>query len=321
MRLDRFRVQHFQSIVDTGEVIADDRLTILVGANESGKSALLKALWHFNGENNFNDADISTLSGIRDALTTNSVSRADVPVVTLFLTLSEDDLIAAGLAGDPAAPRHLKVVKTLDNEYKVTSLDPAPTVAPTGREKLHKLIAELKDKINKIYRGRIKRKFISDSFAWVERSEGENTRENLVLFPEWAHRVWDQLKTGDWIQVTKFAPDPYGRNTRALNAGLAVDVAPILAVLDQLSAALTASPPDAASAARTLQQLTADIPQDHPLRDYLTTETIAELSGSYSPEFASRKRCQPAEGPRGEVGTPHEAPERTLVGRGSIPNI
>ncbi len=47
MRLKRFRVEMFRSIIDSGWVEIDDMATV-VGKNESGKTSLLKALWKFN---------------------------------------------------------------------------------------------------------------------------------------------------------------------------------------------------------------------------------------------------------------------------------
>lgn len=47
LRMTRFRVQNFRNIDDSGWVPAE-RVTALVGRNESGKTALLKALHKFN---------------------------------------------------------------------------------------------------------------------------------------------------------------------------------------------------------------------------------------------------------------------------------
>ena len=47
MKLDRFRVKHFRSVMDSGWISCDD-VTTLVGINESGKSNILLALWKLN---------------------------------------------------------------------------------------------------------------------------------------------------------------------------------------------------------------------------------------------------------------------------------
>ena len=48
MRLVKARVQNYRSIVDTGEFEIDQIKTVMVGINEAGKSAILKALHSIN---------------------------------------------------------------------------------------------------------------------------------------------------------------------------------------------------------------------------------------------------------------------------------
>ena len=47
MRLQKFRVTHFRSVLDSGWISCDN-ITTLVGINESGKSNILLALWKLN---------------------------------------------------------------------------------------------------------------------------------------------------------------------------------------------------------------------------------------------------------------------------------
>lgn len=48
MKLLKFRIQNYKSIVDSGECYFSDRLTILAGKNESGKTSVLEALEDFH---------------------------------------------------------------------------------------------------------------------------------------------------------------------------------------------------------------------------------------------------------------------------------
>ena len=48
MKLTKFRIQNFKSIIDSGYCTFASDLTILVGKNESGKTATLEALKYFN---------------------------------------------------------------------------------------------------------------------------------------------------------------------------------------------------------------------------------------------------------------------------------
>ena len=45
MKLKSFQIKNYKVIDDTGPVDVDSNLTALVGRNESGKTAILKALW------------------------------------------------------------------------------------------------------------------------------------------------------------------------------------------------------------------------------------------------------------------------------------
>ena len=48
MRLQSFEVQRFRNILDSGPIPVDDHVTCLVGKNESGKTAVLHALYRLN---------------------------------------------------------------------------------------------------------------------------------------------------------------------------------------------------------------------------------------------------------------------------------
>ncbi len=48
MKIKKFRIKNYKSIVDSGDCYADDKLTIFAGKNESGKTSILEALEDFN---------------------------------------------------------------------------------------------------------------------------------------------------------------------------------------------------------------------------------------------------------------------------------
>jgi hypothetical protein len=48
MRLKAFRVKNYKTIEDSGRVEIDTNVSCLMGKNESGKSAVMQALWKFN---------------------------------------------------------------------------------------------------------------------------------------------------------------------------------------------------------------------------------------------------------------------------------
>lgn len=63
MRIDKIRIQNFQCIRGSGDVIPDEHITILIGENESGKSVILRGLSSFNKDECFKDVDVSTIAG------------------------------------------------------------------------------------------------------------------------------------------------------------------------------------------------------------------------------------------------------------------
>ncbi len=70
MKLKRFRVSHFRSVIDSGWVYCDD-VTTLVGVNESGKSNILLALWKLHPARGgkidpLHDLPVTQLSDLRE---------------------------------------------------------------------------------------------------------------------------------------------------------------------------------------------------------------------------------------------------------------
>jgi len=47
MRIKKVRIRNFRSIIDTGEISLDEKITLLLGKNEQGKTNFLKALESF----------------------------------------------------------------------------------------------------------------------------------------------------------------------------------------------------------------------------------------------------------------------------------
>lgn len=70
MKLQRFKVTNFRSVIDSGWIYCDE-VTTLVGVNESGKSNILLALWKLNPVTGGNidilhDMPVSKLAELRD---------------------------------------------------------------------------------------------------------------------------------------------------------------------------------------------------------------------------------------------------------------
>ena len=93
MRLARARVQNYRSVKDSGWFEIDHDKTILVGPNEAGKTALLRAIEHVSP-----GPLVKPFDPLRDfprsdywRIQSGEVDPASVPVVTAEFTLSPDD--------------------------------------------------------------------------------------------------------------------------------------------------------------------------------------------------------------------------------------
>lgn len=64
MKLKKFRIHHYKSIIDSGDCPLSSDFTILIGKNESGKTSLLEALRDFDREQPSIADDAFPLSGI-----------------------------------------------------------------------------------------------------------------------------------------------------------------------------------------------------------------------------------------------------------------
>src|SRR5947207_835028 len=104
MKVEKVKIRNFRCISDSGEIVVDDHLTVLVGPNESGKTAILEALKCFNRGENFEQADVSTLT-VYDKLFSKDFDRALVPMVTVCAQLEPAELAQLGIAYTSTEPR------------------------------------------------------------------------------------------------------------------------------------------------------------------------------------------------------------------------
>lgn len=93
MLLTQFRVRDYRSVHDSGEVAVEPGKTLLVGVNEAGKTALLRALQQVKAP-----ADVEKFSALRDyprsrytEVQRGDTDAADVVVVEARFSLSEAD--------------------------------------------------------------------------------------------------------------------------------------------------------------------------------------------------------------------------------------
>jgi len=291
MKVEAVRIENFQCVRDSGIIAFDDHITVLVGQNESGKSAIFKALSHFNRGEVFEDVDVSTLSSIRRQLDSGTLSRENVEMVAIWFALEDQEKRQLALPRRLEEMPRLKIVKMLDNSYHVLTADGAPLSKVLINETIGGLITYLEDvqaKVRSIYCGRVKSKMSPDSSVFLERHKGEGKKDNLLLHSRYAKGIWNKIRAGDWLQVTKIAPDPLGNNPIALNAGLYFDLD---VLLSKLIEAIKKQPKKAQTAFKKFKRGLNQLPEDHPLRDYIGSEALARLEAlcDISPDSISTR--------------------------------
>lgn len=90
MRLKAFEVKNYKTIQDSGLVEIETNVSCLLGKNESGKSAVMQALWKFN---NVAAAKYDRLFDL-PAEDYTSLRNTDPDVVALEFVLEKDDKTA-----------------------------------------------------------------------------------------------------------------------------------------------------------------------------------------------------------------------------------
>jgi predicted ATP-dependent endonuclease of OLD family len=100
MLLKQFRVTTFQGVLDCGPVEVDD-ITCLVGKNEAGKTALLKALYRLNPirteDANFNVTDDYPRSEVNDYEDSIHNGKPHAPVIEARYELEADEVAAVAV--------------------------------------------------------------------------------------------------------------------------------------------------------------------------------------------------------------------------------
>lgn len=272
MQVDNIRVQNFRCIRDSGELPLTPDLTILIGENESGKTALLDALLCFNLGAAFSTQDLSTMSPIRESVLSEEIRRDTVDMVTVAVSISREEREQFSIPASVLTNDILRITKRLDNSYVIKGANGTPLSELYASIKSNRLLAEIRGirrQLQSVYQGYIVRKYPMDQFVFLRRSESDQESADLILFRNDAGDLWDDLQQGDIVQVTHRAPDPYGRNARAMNAGKYVTFE------EELSAVESAAPPEGPEFAEALTVLLdriGEIPSNHPLRSIYSDE-------------------------------------------------
>ena len=278
MQIDNIRVQNFRCIRDSGEVPLTPDLTILIGENESGKTALLDALTCFNLGNAFSTPDLSTMSPIRESVLSEVIGKDTIDMVTVAVKISAEEREQLSIPANVLSGDTLRITKRLDNSYVIKGANGTPLFELYASIKSNRLLAEIRSirrQLESVYQGYIVRKYPTDQFVFLRRSENDPESGDLILFHSDVADLWEDLQQGDLVQVTHRAPDPYGRKARAMNAGKYVTFE------EELNAVESSASSEGAEFAEALTVLLArmqEVPANHPLRSIYSDDVRALLA-------------------------------------------
>ena len=125
MRLTHGRVQNFRSIVDSGRVEFDDRVTVLVGKNEQGKTSFLRGLASLEATEAYQPKDLP--HHLRPAL--DEKAPAEIPIVSVWLSIDTKDRDhLRHIVGDIDEGAQIRITKSYDGrrQYFLVSNGEAP---------------------------------------------------------------------------------------------------------------------------------------------------------------------------------------------------
>jgi energy-coupling factor transporter ATP-binding protein EcfA2 len=118
MKLTSVRVQHFRSIVDSELVPLSDRVTVLVGKNEQGKTTFLRALASLNQKNRYSASDLP--NHLRADL--EEKPAAKIPIIQAWLSPDMDERnILSQILSDAAQTEEFCVTRFYDGHYSYKS--------------------------------------------------------------------------------------------------------------------------------------------------------------------------------------------------------
>lgn len=122
MRIEKFRIQNYKSILDSGEVTLDPEVTTLLGKNESGKTNVLEALKSFEDDHEYKKEELCLHSDVLDLVDSTSEEEQDIVILTIWFNIEKEDKPKLGdMHPQIAKMKTLKCTKLFDNTCSLDS--------------------------------------------------------------------------------------------------------------------------------------------------------------------------------------------------------
>lgn len=143
MDLEAFRVQNYKRIEDTGWITCGD-LTVLVGKNESGKSAVLRGL------SKIQPSDGEDYDGLREFPRhryTDEFESEDWAVASIRLCLDDDDRTELADITPVVADVRVAEVTRYYSGRRTVGFEPAPGIKPVSKKAVQDAAAEAREQL------------------------------------------------------------------------------------------------------------------------------------------------------------------------------
>lgn len=131
MRIESATVKNFRCVVDSGSFEVEADKTVLVGINEAGKTALLKALQHVSPTDDVKNIDwlFDAPAAMVDDIRRGNLDPANLAVAEVVMCPEPKNLVGLKLP-EGAEDIRLEITAWLDNKrtYRVTGLPKAPAI-------------------------------------------------------------------------------------------------------------------------------------------------------------------------------------------------
>ncbi len=141
MKLIKFRIKNFRSIIDSGDCYLTDNITILAGKNESGKTSVLEALEDF-------DADKTIRKEAIPIKNTNNKPSISVTFEISKSTLT--DILNKIELNKSLDSMEIEIIKEYPDKYKIAE-ESRKRLDLTNKDEIEKEMKKLLDYLHKIH--------------------------------------------------------------------------------------------------------------------------------------------------------------------------
>jgi hypothetical protein len=171
MKVIKFRIKKYKSIKDSGDCYLDDKITILAGKNEAGKTAIVEALEDFNVGRSIKQKAIPLWNKSAEPIVNISIKLEDEEIEELVKYLQEN-------------LNEVKNTKTLKNKLKKISIELIkifPNKNKISHESLSEIYSEIKSLSNIVEKLRELIKYCNDKLQNFPISESFISTPQKIL--------------------------------------------------------------------------------------------------------------------------------------------